>query len=122
MMWRMHKILVISITRMGDLFQSIPFLRRLKLRPPGSELHLLVEKCFEDVAICLPGVDRVHTVDMEKLLPALSSSTSQNLPQALRDYRSYTDMLRAIRADEVWNLTHTKPATILNNMLAGEHG
>ncbi|MBI5058345.1 glycosyltransferase family 9 protein [candidate division KSB1 bacterium] len=118
----MHKTLVLAISRMGDLVQSGPFLRRLKRRDPDGELHLLVEECFRDVAAMLPAVDQIHTVRLEHLLPALASGANHDLPSAISHYRDYLRELRGEAFDSVWNLTHTRPATLLNYLLVGEHG
>ena len=60
--------LVLSLTRMGDIIQSIPFFRRLRLKHPQSEIHILVEECFRDVASMVPCVDKIHSVTLENLL------------------------------------------------------
>jgi ADP-heptose:LPS heptosyltransferase len=117
-----RKILVLSISRMGDIVQSIPFFRRLELRHPGSEIHVLVEECFADVAEFLPHVNRIATVRLEDLLPDLSSGRSHNLARATTFYRGLVAELRAEQYGEVWNLTHTRPSMVLNALLAGHRG
>ncbi|RPH95746.1 glycosyltransferase family 9 protein [candidate division KSB1 bacterium] len=116
------KILVISITRMGDIIQSIPFFRRLRRRNPGAEIHVLVERCFADVAAFLPEVDRLHTIQLEDLLPDLASGRNGDLSGATAFYRDFIGQFRAANYSEVWNLTHTRPSTILNYLLAAENG
>lgn len=116
------KILVLSITRLGDIVQSIPFFRRLRLRYPQSEIHVLVEACFADVMHLVPDVDRVHTVRLEELLPDLASGRTQNLGQATCFYRRLVSDLKAGNYSEVWNLTHTRPSMVLNFLVAGERG
>lgn len=116
------KILVLSITRMGDLVQSIPFFRRLRLRHPDSEIHILVEHCFADVARLIPDVDQVRTVRLEDLIPNLAAGRSQNLSEATSYYRDLIGSLKHERFREIWNLTHTRPSMVLNFLLAGEDG
>ena len=116
------KILVLSITRLGDIVQSIPFFRRLRLRHPQSEIHVLVEACFADVMHVVPDVDRVHTVRLEDLIPNLASGRLHNLGQATSFYRRLVADLRAENYSEVWNLTHTRPSMVLNFLVAGERG
>ncbi|MBU1920291.1 hypothetical protein KKG66_05560, partial [bacterium] len=61
----MHKILVFSMTRMGDIIQSIPFIRRLRQKHPHAQVDLFVESCFADVAGFLPGIDNIIEVRLE---------------------------------------------------------
>ena len=77
-----NKILVLSLTRMGDIIQSIPFFRRLRLKHPQSEIHILVEECFRDVASMVPCVDKIHSVTLENLLPSLGHGKDANLSRA----------------------------------------
>ncbi|HEY3295784.1 MAG TPA: glycosyltransferase family 9 protein [bacterium] len=116
------KILVISLTRMGDIIQSIPFFRRLRLKHPDAEIHMLVESCFTDVAALVPGVDAVHAVKLEDLLPCLGAGKALDLARAVSFYRTFVDKLRNQNFTEVWNLTHTRPSMVLCNLLAGEQG
>jgi ADP-heptose:LPS heptosyltransferase len=117
-----HKILVLSITRLGDIVQSIPFFRRLRLRHPDAEIHALVEGCFADAMQLVPEVDQVRTVRLENLIPNLASGRTQNLMLATSFYRELISDLKAERYNEVWNLTHTRPSMVLNALLAGEGG
>lgn len=121
-MRRHKKILILSLTRMGDIVQSIPFVRRLRLRNPDAEIHVLVEQCFADVAGFLPDVAAMRTVRLEDLLPALESGPRQNLQAAAAFYREFVTELRAEAYDEAWNLTHTRPAMVLNYLLTAEQG
>jgi ADP-heptose:LPS heptosyltransferase len=117
----MKRILVIAITRMGDLIQSGPFLRRLKLRSPQAKIDLMVESCFTDVAALLPAVDEVIPIQIERVISCLEQGRSLNLATALANYRSDFGHLVERKYDEVWNLTHTKPAAALSYIVGGAH-
>lgn len=117
----MDKILVLSITRMGDIVQSIPFFRRLRLKHPDAEIHMLVEDCFADVAELVPGVDKIHRVRVEDLMAGLSTGNGR-LSGSFKFYKDWIDLFRAANYSQVWNLTHTRPSTVMNYLLAGERG
>jgi ADP-heptose:LPS heptosyltransferase len=117
-----RKILIISITRLGDIIQSIPFVKRMRLKYPAAEIHMLVEECFAEVAAFLPGVDQLHYVRLEDLLPDLSTGNQHNLPKAADYYNNLVSLLGNERYNEIWNLTHTRPAMMLNHLLAGAEG
>jgi ADP-heptose:LPS heptosyltransferase len=115
----LRRILVFSMTRMGDIIQSIPFIRRLRELNPKAQIDLLVEKCFADVASFLPGVDRIIEIRLEDLLLCFDKSRGPDLPQGVSYYRDLVNSLRDHNYDEVWNLTHTKPFTVLSSLIGG---
>lgn len=117
-----ERILVLSLTRMGDIIQSIPFFRRLRLRHPDAEIHVLVERCFGDVVRMIRDVDRIHEVRLEDLLPNLQSGARENIREATAYYRGLVEALRTLQFVEVWNLTHTRPSMVMNYLLAAEQG
>ncbi|MBU1983785.1 glycosyltransferase family 9 protein, partial [bacterium] len=107
---------------MGDIIQSIPFFRRLRGSRPDAEIHVLVEKCFGDVIRMVPGVDAIHEIRLEDLLPDLEQGRNGNVPKATTYYRNLVENLKRENYSEVWNLTHTRPSMVLNYLLAAEHG
>ena len=118
----MRKVLVLNLSRMGDLIQSVPFLTALSHREDVSEIHLLVEKAFAPVANLLPRCDGVHILSHDELLPPLSQTSQTN---ALALYHLYQENLRDLQQehfDEVWNLTHTRPSMVVTRLLGGENG
>ncbi len=104
---------------MGDIVQSFAFMRRLRLRHPEAEIHLLTEESFLSIAAMAPALDKIHAVKMENILLPLSASES-DLKSAVKFYRGYVEDLQAESFDQVWNLTHTRPSAVLAHMLAGE--
>jgi len=114
-----RRILVFSMTRMGDIIQSIPFVRRLRKQNPDAQIDLLVEKCFADVASFLPGIDRIIEIRLEDLLLCFDKKRGEDLPRGISYYNDLVNTLRGHGYDEVWNLTHTKPFTVLSSLVAG---
>ncbi len=53
------EILVIKMSALGDVIQTLPVIPVLKQGFPGSRIHWLVEEAAEPVVRCHPGVDRV---------------------------------------------------------------
>jgi ADP-heptose:LPS heptosyltransferase len=115
----LRRILVFSMTRMGDIIQSIPFIRRLRKQNPDAQIDLLVEKCFADVAAFLPGIDRIIEIRLEDLLLCFDENRGPDLPQGVAYYCDLVNSLRDYNYDEVWNLTHTKPFTVLSSLVGG---
>lgn len=106
---------------MGDIIQSIPFIRRLRRRNPDVQIDLFVERCFADVAALLPGIDNIIEVGLEDLLLCFDREQGVDVGKGITYYRRLVDSLRLTGYHEVWNLTHTKPFTVLSSLVGGEH-
>jgi ADP-heptose:LPS heptosyltransferase len=61
------RILIVNLTRFGDLLQTSPTIAGLKERYPAAAITVLVDRNFADVCRGLPGVDRVWEVDLDGL-------------------------------------------------------
>ena len=53
------QVLIINVTRMGDLVQTIPLLGRLQHEWPGVEIDVMVDITFAPMAALLPGIRHV---------------------------------------------------------------
>ncbi|MDD3051507.1 MAG: glycosyltransferase family 9 protein [Candidatus Cloacimonetes bacterium] len=60
------KIAVIQLTKMGDLLQSVPLLKKLKLKYPAAEITLIHSELFHETAQKLP-VDELMPVNLDRL-------------------------------------------------------
>lgn len=118
----MPKVLVLNLSRMGDLVQSVPFLAGLKRRTDAPEVHLLVEKAFVPVARLLPFHDAVHELSLDEWLPPLHQAAQVSPPELYHLFEGRLHGLQTESYDEVWNLTHTRPSMILTRLLGGENG
>ena len=109
----MRKILVVNLTRFGDLLQTSPTIVGLREQHPGAEIVVLVERNFADVARGLPGVDRVWELDLDGLGRLLLGQTGDGLREA---YRLVDDTVRALRAerfDLALNYSSSKMSAVL---------
>jgi ADP-heptose:LPS heptosyltransferase len=107
------------MTRMGDIIQSIPFFRRLRAKHPEARIELLVESSFADVAAFLPGIDNIISVRLEDILLCFDRNSGKPLEGGLKYYSDLVKDLQRQNYDEVWNLTHTRPFTVLNTLVGG---
>ncbi|MDH5700002.1 MAG: hypothetical protein OEZ41_08590, partial [Nitrospirota bacterium] len=62
------QVLIINITRMGDLIQMVPLLSRLEEECPGVAIDLIVDKEFGHVASLIPGIRQVLVFDFQLLM------------------------------------------------------
>src|SRR5262249_48685736 len=109
----MRKILVVNLTRFGDLLQTSPTIAGLKERYPDAELTAVVERNFADVCRGLPGVDRVWELDRDRLGRLLLGTSGDELRQAYAFVADVVQKLRAERFDLALNYSSSRMSAIL---------
>ncbi len=69
-----HKtnILLVNITRLGDMLQATPTIAGMKMENPDCKVTVLVEKQFAEVCHNLPYIDEVVSLDLGMTVRALS--------------------------------------------------
>ncbi len=106
------QVLIINATRMGDLAQTVPLLRRLEEEWPGVAIDLVIDTRLAPMAELLPGLRHVHTYHFKAL-----SRDSQGVPQSTEplspDILAWAQSLAAVGYDRVINLTFTRWSGLL---------
>ena len=64
----MKQVLIINVTRMGDLIQTGPLLARLREEWSDVEIDLVVDRSFAPTAALLTGLRQVVSCDFNRLL------------------------------------------------------
>ncbi|MCB0338766.1 MAG: glycosyltransferase family 9 protein [Bdellovibrionales bacterium] len=69
-----HKenVLLVNITRLGDMLQATPTIAGLKQENPNCRITVLVEKQFESVCKIIPGIDEVISLDLGMTVRSLA--------------------------------------------------
>jgi ADP-heptose:LPS heptosyltransferase len=102
----MQQVLIINITRMGDLAQTVPLLGRLAEEWPGVAIDLVIDTRLAPMAALLPGLRHIHTYDIKTV-----SKNSQSGPRGDEslspDIAAWAQSLAAVGYDRVINLTFT---------------
>ena len=62
-----QNILILSLTRMGDLIQTTPLIQGLKEQYPDAKITLMVSSDFKDVVSLIPGVDDSIVFNLRQL-------------------------------------------------------
>ena len=73
----MKQVLIINITRMGDLAQTVPLMRRLEEEWPGVAIDLVIDTRLAPMAALLPGLRHVHTYHFETVAQARSEGPTR---------------------------------------------
>jgi len=111
------KILIVNLTRFGDLLQTSPMIAGLKELHPEAELVALVERNFADVCRGLPGVDRVLELDLDDLGRIMLGGTGEALRRAYGVVADVFHAFQAERFDLALNYSSSRMSAVLLRMI-----
>lgn len=106
------QVLIINITRMGDLVQTVPLLARLEQEWPGVAIDLIVDARLAPMAALLHGLRRVLTSDfsaIQNTSHAEAGGTDTPTPELM----AWIQSLATVGYDRVINLTFTRWSGVL---------
>lgn len=106
------QVLIINITRMGDLIQMVPLLSRLEEEWPGVGIDLIVDKEFAHVASLIPGIRQVLMFDFQLLMDESRVGT-RDVVALYQELASWVQPLLKIGYDRVVNLTFNRRSAFL---------
>ena len=108
----MNQVLILNITRMGDLIQMVPLLRRLDEESPGVAIDLIIDKEFAEVAALLPGLRNILAFDFQELMDE-SRVCARDLVSLYRGLADWAKPLLQVGYDRVVNLTFNRRSAFL---------
>ncbi len=111
-----RKVLILNVTRMGDLIQTGPLIARLRYEWPGVEVDLVVDRQFEPVARLLDGVRHAHAYDFSRLGHECRVM-SRDVVELYRQVKAWAAPLLDERYDRLVNLTFTRRSGLLASYL-----
>ncbi len=100
----MNNILVINLTRLGDVVQTTPMLQGIKRQYPNSTVSLLVNSQYRQMGEMIPCVDRLFTIDFKEISSYIYEG-ADGLAGAYRFLKKYFTVLRQNRFDRIINVT-----------------
>ncbi len=106
------QVLIINITRMGDLIQMVPLLSRLEEEWPGVAIDLIVDKEFAHVASLIPGIRQVLVFDFQLLMDE-SRVRARDVVALYQDLARWVQPLLQVGYDRVVNLTFNRRSAFL---------
>lgn len=111
-----ERILIVNLTRFGDLLQTSPTVAVLRERHPGARITFLAEKNFAEVCDRIPGIDRVHRVDLDRVGNLLLEG-GQRLLDAYRYVEGLIAELREERFDLAFNFSSSRMSAVFMGLL-----
>ena len=110
----MKQVLIINITRMGDLIQMGPLLARLREEWPGVAIDLVVDRRFAPVASMLHGLRDVISCDFHELIDSTRAAV-KDVVSLCQDVAGWARPLAERRYDRIINLTFNRPSAFLTS-------
>lgn len=112
-----HKrILIVAITRMGDLLQASPTIVGLKKQYPDSRLTIIVDTQFANICKGIPGIDEVCLVDMNLLSRGIANG-GDVLVESFRYVSTLVNDMRSRNFDYCLNMSNSAYTALLIKML-----
>jgi ADP-heptose:LPS heptosyltransferase len=111
-----QNILILSLTRMGDLIQTTPLIQGLKDKHPNARITLMVSSDFEDVVSLIPGVDDSIIFNLRQF----KDSNEWEDESWVKIYRYIESKLNSIRNkdyDLLVNLSHSRFSALMVHYL-----
>ncbi|MGE0642071.1 MAG: glycosyltransferase family 9 protein [Nitrospira sp.] len=112
----MKQVLIINITRMGDLVQMGALLSRLQEEWPGVSVDLIVDRRFASVAALMTGLREVIVFDFHELIDE-SRAAVKDVVALYREVNTWVRPLTQRRYDRIINLTFNRPSALLTGAI-----
>ena len=113
---RLRRIVIVNLTRLGDLLQTSPTIAGLHAVHPEAKITLVAEKNFAEVCESIPGVDRVHRIDLDRLGHLLLEGPAR-IGDAYQYVREVVDELRAEDFELALNYSSSRMSAVLLSLL-----
>lgn len=113
-----HKtnILLVNITRLGDMLQATPTIAGMKRENPDAKVTVLVEKQFEDVCHHLPNIDHVVALDLGMTVRSLARE-GDGIIDAYEYISETVDQLREKQFDYCLNMSSSAYTALLLRLI-----
>jgi ADP-heptose:LPS heptosyltransferase len=111
-----NKVLLVNITRLGDMLQATPTISGIKRENPDCETTVLVEKQFEPICHILPGIDKVVSIDLSMACRSLAAE-QVGIIDAYRYVSELVDDLKERDFDYCLNMSSSAYTAMLLRLL-----
>ena len=102
----MKNIIILNLTRMGDLIQSTALFKKIKLTYPESYVKLIISSEFAEIAPFLPYIDEIKPIDFAGLSELLKGNNFEFTSEVLRALDAMFDGILQVNYDLAVNLSH----------------
>ena len=111
----MKEILVVNLTRIGDLVQTTPVMAGLKGAYPGARITLLVNAVFAEICKDIPFIDRLIVFD-KPAFRKMVRREEHTLVDSYRRLESFIDGVNDTAYDLAINFTPSMESAVLTSL------
>lgn len=108
----MKDILIINLTRMGDLLQTTPLMEGLKKKYPHARITLLVSSAFTEICKGIPFIDDLISFDMQGYRDRIVRQ-QHSLVSNFNFLKGLIDRINKRHYDLAMNLTHSPISALI---------
>ncbi|MCL4428081.1 MAG: glycosyltransferase family 9 protein [Deltaproteobacteria bacterium] len=102
----MKNIIILNLTRMGDIIQSTALFKKIKLVYPESHVKLVISKDFNEIAPFLPCVDEIKSINVTRLSEILKLNNFEFTIDVLNALNEIFEGILYVKYDLAVNLSH----------------
>lgn len=113
-----RKILLVKLTRMGDILEAQPLLRDIRAQEPLARITMVVNETFRGAAALLPEVDEILSFPLFEQVADLREGRA-DLVGLYRALEAFSQRLSATPYDLVLNLTNSRLSGMLMGFIKG---
>ncbi|MEN9846190.1 MAG: hypothetical protein RIS36_1337 [Pseudomonadota bacterium] len=114
-----NRVLLVNITRLGDMLQATPTIAGIKAENPGCHISVLVEKQFEEVCRVIPNIDEIIGIDLNYVVKNLARE-KDGVNDAYEYVTTVVDELRAKNFDYCLNMSSSAYTALLLSLIGIE--
>lgn len=111
-----QKILLVNITRLGDMLQATPTIAGMKAENPECHITVLVEKQFESVCHIIPNIDEIVAIDLTYVVRCLARER-EGVIEAYEYLHKFVEDLNTRGFDYSLNMSSSAYTALLLNLL-----
>lgn len=115
-----RNILIMSLTRMGDLVQSTPLISGLRKKYPSARITLMVTGDFAGFVPWIPDIDDSVVLDLRQFTD-MGGKKGVMWIGIYQYLREFMDRLKLRRFDQVVNLSHSRFSALMIRYLGIEN-
>lgn len=109
-------VLLVNITRLGDMLQATPTIAGIKRENPGCKITLVVEKQFEEVCGWIPDIDEVISLDLTYVVKCLHRD-GEGVIDAYRYFHDIIEDLRSRHFDYSLNMASSSYTALILSLV-----
>ncbi len=111
-----HNVLLVNITRLGDMLQATPTISGIKRENPHCRISVVVEKQFAEVCQWIPDIDEVISLDLTYVVKCLHRD-GEGVLEAYRYFHDFIEDLRARKFDFSLNMASSSYTALILSLV-----